>query len=306
MKILVTGASGLIGTALVAELESAGHEPIRLVRRDPLPGEAEVRWDPAAGEIDAPSLEGLDGVVHLAGEGIAERRWTEKQKQRILDSRVQGTSLLSGALASLDRPPAVLVSGSAIGAYGDRGDEVLTEDATRGDDFLSDVVRQWEAATAAASAAGLRVAHARTGIVLSAEGGALAAQLPFFRLGLGGRIGSGRQWMSWISITDQVAALLWLLEHDLSGPVNLTAPVPVTNRVFTETLGSVLRRPTLIPLPKPALWVRLGRELTDALLYSSARVEPAALLASGFAFTHPDLEPALRAVLDRPNPKETP
>jgi uncharacterized protein (TIGR01777 family) len=304
MLILVTGSSGLVGTAVVDALTAAGHESIVLVRRAPHASEAAVQWDPAAGTIDATGLEGVEGVVHLAGEGIAERRWTDAQKSRILRSRTDGTTLLATTLAGLSTPPSVLVSGSAIGAYGDRGDERLTETSTRGDDFLADVVRQWESATAPAIEAGIRVVHARSGIVLSAAGGALAEQLPFFRLGIGGRVGSGRQWMSWISIMDEARALVWLLDHDVGGPVNLVAPGAVTNREFTTTLGSVLRRPTLLPIPKPILWARLGRELTAALLYASARVDPKVLTDAGFTFTHADLEPALRCILDRPIRKD--
>lgn len=306
MKILVSGSSGLVGTALLPALERAGHEPIRLVRREPGAGEAAVRWDPPNRQIDAASLEGLNGAIHLAGEGIAERRWTDAQKDRILRSRVEGTTLLSRSLAQLQAPPLVMVSGSAIGAYGDRGDERLTESSPPGAGFVADVVTRWEQATEAAAEAGIRVAHARTGVVLSARGGALAEQLPFFRLGLGGRIGSGRQWISWISIDDEVDALVWLLENDVKGAVNLTAPNPVTNREFTKTLGAVLGRPTVLPIPKPILWARLGRELTQALLYASQRVEPDVLTSHGFSFRHADLETALRSVLDRPSRKEAP
>ncbi len=300
MRVAVTGSTGLIGRALVERLEADGHQTVRLVRpsrsSNP-PGTSAITWDPSQGEIDLAGLEGIDAVVHLAGEPIAARRWSDEQKQRIANSRTQGTALLAGALARLDQPPAVLVSASAIGYYGDRGDERLDESSSGGRDFLAQVCRDWETAADPARDAGIRVAHPRTGVVLSQSGGALAEMLPFFRLGLGGRIGSGRQWMSWITLRDEVEALLWLLTADVEGPVNLTAPEPVTNRQLTAALGRALRRPTLLPTPKPALWARLGRELTEALLYSSARVEPALLVRRGFRFTHPDIATGLADVL---------
>ena len=302
MRVAVTGSTGLIGSAVVKRLEAEGHQAVRLVRptgsSNP-PGENVIGWDPSAGEIDVGALEGLDAVVHLAGEPIAARRWSAEQKGRIADSRVRGTVLLAGALARLDAPPSVLVSASAIGYYGDRGDERLDEASSGGGGFLAEVCRDWEAAADPARDAGIRVTHPRTGVVLSHSGGALAEMLPFFRLGLGGRIGNGRQWMSWITLHDEVEALLWLLTADVEGPVNLTAPEPVTNRQLTAALGRALRRPTLLPTPKPALWARLGRELTEALLYSSARVEPAVLLRRGFRFSHPDIATGLAEVLDR-------
>ena len=303
MRVAVTGSTGLIGRAVVARLETDGHQPVRVVRPEAgqpsgAPGpEPVVRWDPQAGEIDRQALEGLDAVVHLAGEPIAARRWSPGQKQRIADSRIRGTALLAEALAGLNEPPAVMISGSAIGYYGSRGDERLDEASSGGTDFLAMVCRDWEAAADPARAAGIRVAHPRTGVVLSQSGGALAEMLPFFRLGLGGRIGHGRQWMSWITIEDEVAALLWLLTADVEGPVNLTAPEPVANRELTAALGRALRRPTLLPTPKPALWAKLGRELTEALLYSSARVAPAVLQRHGFSFSHPDISAGLKALL---------
>ncbi len=302
MRVAVTGSTGLIGRALVERLEAAGHQAVRVVRPDGSQGHdpsASVAWDPVASRIDAEGLEGLDAVVHLAGEPIAARRWSPDQKERIASSRVHPTTMLAQALARLDAPPAVLVSASAIGYYGSRGDEVLDESSSGGDDFLAGVCCEWEAAAEPARAAGIRVAHPRTGVVLSRSGGALAEMLPFFRLGIGGRIGSGRQWMSWITLHDEVEALMWLLDADVEGPVNLTAPEPVTNRELTAALGRALRRPTLLPTPKPALWAKLGRELTDALLYSSARVEPAVLQHRGFTFAHPDITTALAAVLAR-------
>ncbi len=309
MRVLVSGSTGLIGSALVEALPAEGHEPVRLVRGAPPDDVAHVRWDPAAGEFPADGLDGIDAVVHLAGEGIATRRWNAAQKARIRDSRVAGTTVLAEAIAAATRPPSVLLSGSAIGFYGDRGDEILTEESGPGHGFLAEVVRDWEAATAAAEGRS-RVVHLRTGIVLSTSGGALAEQLPFFRVGLGGRIGDGRQWWSWISIDDMVGALLWLLDSDpgrtVEGAVNLTAPDAVTNAEFTRILGRVLRRPTLLPTPKPALWAKLGRELTESLLYTSARVEPAVLTGKGYRFRTDELEPALRAVLGRPADGQAP
>ncbi|MDW3217880.1 MAG: TIGR01777 family oxidoreductase [Acidimicrobiales bacterium] len=299
MRVLVSGSTGLIGSALVAALPEAGHEPVRLVRRRE-PGDLPSRrWDPATGEIDDDALDGIDAVIHLAGEGVADRRWTDAQKQRILDSRVNGTTLLSSAITRATTPPAVFLSGSAIGAYGDRGDEVLTEVSERGDGFLADVVAAWEGA-ADVPEPPTRTVLFRTGIVLAPKGGALGPQLPLFKLGLGGRIGSGRQWWSWISIDDMVGALVWLLENEVHGPVNMTAPNPQTNADFTATLGRVLRRPTVIPVPKLALHAKLGKELTAEVLLASQRVKPTALLEGGYRFIHAELEPALRAILDRP------
>ena len=303
MRVAVTGSTGLIGKAVVERLDAAGHQAVRVVRpssddRDAASGEGQiVRWDPIAGEIDRDALEGLDAVVHLAGEPIAHRRWSPDQKRRIAESRVRGTAVLAEALARLDAPPGALVSASAIGYYGSRGDELLEESSGGGDDFLARVCRDWEAAADPARAAGIRVVHPRTGVVLSESGGALAEMLPFFRLGLGGRIGNGRQWVSWLTLQDEVEALLWMLAGDVEGPVNLTAPEPVTNRQLTAALGMALHRPTLLPTPKPALWAKLGRELTEALLYSSARVAPTGLQNNGFKFAHPDIAAGLAAVL---------
>lgn len=298
MRVAVTGSTGFIGEAVVARLTSAGHEPVRVVRHEVPDGLPTIRWDPARGEIDSIGLGEVDAVIHLAGEPIAARRWSEPQKAEIRDSRVLGTALVAETMASLERPR-ILVSASAIGYYGDRADEVLREDSEPGTGFLSDVCVAWERATTPAEEAGVRVVHTRNGMVLSPAGGSLAEQLPFFRFGFGGRFGSGQQWWSWISLDDTVAALLWLLDADIAGPVNLVSPNPVTNAQYTRTLGRVLHRPTLVPTPKPAVWIRLGRELTEALLYSSTRVAPAALIAAGFEFSHPDLEPALHHLLDR-------
>jgi uncharacterized protein (TIGR01777 family) len=299
VKIAVTGASGLIGTPLVAALRDGGHEVVRFVRREPRLAD-EARWDPAAGSIDAAALENVAAVIHLAGAGIGDRRWTDAYKREILDSRVDGTGLLASTLARMEYPPAVLVSGSAIGWYGDRGDEVLDETARAGSGFLADVTRAWEAAAAPAAAAGIRVAYARTGIVLSPAGGALRRMLLPFKLGVGGRLGSGDQWWSWITLHDEVRALVHLATaSDLEGPVNLTAPQPSTNRDFVATLGRALRRPAVIPTPTFALKAILGSELADALLFQSQRVMPHRLLDDGFTFDHPELGAGLQAILDQ-------
>lgn len=299
MDIAITGSTGLIGEALRASLVADGHRVVRVVRRTAT-GADEITWDPAGGHLDPSDLVGLDAVVHLAGEGIAEKRWTDAQKDRILTSRTAGTGLVARALAdAVAEGPKVLVSGSAIGWYGDRGDEVLTEDSAPGTGFLADVCRRWEAAADPARDAGVRVAHARTGIVLDPDGGVLAKQLPLFRLGLGGRIGSGRQYMSWIAIEDEVAALRFLLEHDVEGAVNLTAPSPVTNREFTEALGGALHRPAVVPVPGFGPKVLFGGELVDELLLASQRVQPARLVDAGFTFAQPELRPALDALLAR-------
>lgn len=298
MDVIVTGSSGLIGTPLVASLEGDGHRVRRLVRRVPT-GADEVRWDIAAGEIDQSGLEGADAVVHLAGPGIGDKRWSEGRKRDLRDARVDGTTLLAEALAGLAAPPRVLLSGSAIGYYGDRGDEELTEKSTAGDDFLADLCRDWEAAAAAAAAAGIRVALIRTGIVLAPGGGALERLLPLFKLGLGGRLGSGDQFWSWITLQDEVRGIRHLLEADVSGPVNLTAPEPETNATLTTTLGEVLHRPTFLPVPRFGPKILLGGEATETFLYASQRVFPKVLEADGFTFEHPDLESALRATLGR-------
>jgi uncharacterized protein len=298
MKILVTGASGLIGTALVSSLTSSGHEVTRLVRRQLEPGEQAAHWDPVAGSIDASALEGLDAVVHLAGENIAER-WTAAKKARIRDSRVKGTQLLCETLTRLSSPPKVLVSASAIGYYGDRGEETLTDDSPPGQGFLPEVCRAWEAATEPARQHGLRVVQLRLGVVLSAAGGALAKMLPPFRLGLGGVLGSGQQYMSWIALDDVVGVIQHaLVTEALQGPTNAVAPRAVTNQEFTKTLGKVLGRPTAIPLPAFAARLMFG-EMADELLLASARVQPTKLLASGYQFRYPELEAALQHVLTR-------
>jgi uncharacterized protein (TIGR01777 family) len=298
MKVVVTGSHGLIGTALIEALEARDDEVVRLVRDRPEP--SEPRWDPAKGEIDAGALEGADAVVHLAGVGIGDRRWSEDHKRAVLDSRVQGTTLVAKTLASLSQRPPVLVSASAMGYYGDRGDEVLTEGAGPGTGFLTEVCVQWEAATVAAEDAGVRVVHLRTGLVLSPAGGALKQMLLPFRLGAGGRIGSGRQWWSWISIGDEVGAILHLLGNEtVRGPVNLTAPNPVTNAEFTKTLGRVLGRPTLLPTPTLALKALFGGDAVDEMFLGGQRVVPEKLLVSGYQFRHPTLDPTLRLLLGK-------
>jgi uncharacterized protein (TIGR01777 family) len=296
LHVAVTGASGLIGSALTRQLALDNHRVSRLVRRAAGPGE--ISWDPLTGRLDPNDLDGLDAVVHLAGESVG-RRWTRARKARIRDSRIQGTRVLSEALARTRRQPPVLVCASAIGVYGSRGDEILTESSAPGprEDFLADVGQEWENAAAPARTAGIRVVHSRFGVVLSPCGGALGKMLVPFRLGLGGRLGDGSQWMSWISIDDVVGALLHLvLDETLSGPVNVTAPEPVRNRDFTRTLGRVLSRPTPFPVPSIALRLVLG-EMADSTLLASARVLPERLLASGYRFSHPDPETALRHVL---------
>ena len=296
MKVAITGSSGLIGSALVGALRGAGHTPIRLVRHDH-PAEGEVAWDPAAGTIDAAALEGVDAVVNLAGAGIGDQRWTDERKRLILDSRVQSTTLVAETIARLERKPKVLLSASGIDYYGDTGDAVVTEESPPGSGFLTDVCLQWEGATAAAQAAGVRTVLLRTGIVQSAEGGALKKSLPPFKLGIGGRFGSGEQWWSWISIDDHVRAMLHLIDSDVAGPANLTAPNPVTNKQYTKALGRELGRPTLLPIPMAGPRVLLGKELADTLLLASHRVVPSVLEQSGFGFRHPTIEVALAAVL---------
>jgi uncharacterized protein (TIGR01777 family) len=295
--VAMTGASGLIGSALSRRLTAEGHRLTRLVRRRA--GTGEISWDPDAAYLRAESLDGVDAVVHLAGENVGVR-WTAARKARIRNSRVQGTSLLSETLARMRRRPAVLISASAIGIYGDRGDEIVTENTLPVDaslDFLARLGREWEAAADPARAAGIRVVHPRFGLVLSPAGGALKKMLLPFRLGLGGRLGSGAQWMSWISIHDTVGAILHaLMTESFSGAVNLVAPEPVRNRDFTRILGQVLSRPTPFPVPAVALRLALG-EMASATLLASSRVLPKRLLASGYRFEHPDLETGLRAVL---------
>jgi uncharacterized protein len=298
MTVAVTGATGLIGTALCQSLRSNGHTVKRVVRRNPTGDD--IVWDPAAGTIETAKFEGVDAVVHLAGEGIAESKWTDAHKQAVMDSRVKGTTLIARTLASLDRKPYVFASGSAMGFYGDTGDKEITEADPPGNGFLSTVVKAWEASAEAAEAAGIRTAYLRTGIVLSTKGGALKQQLLPFKLGAGGRMGSGKQYLPWISITDEVRAIEHVLATaSLVGPVNLTAPNPVTNAVFTKALGKALKRPTIIPIPLAPLKILYGADMVREMLLEGSRVLPKALLSSGFTFTHPDLDGALRALLDQ-------
>jgi hypothetical protein len=296
MDVAVTGTSGMIGTALVAELRADGHRVRRLVRREPTAAD-EVEWDPAAGTIDRDGLAGIDAAVHLAGEGIGEKRWTPEQKRRILESRTTGTTLLAATMAGLDPNPSVLLSGSAIGVYADGGDAQLDEESPLGHDFAAEVVRAWEGATREAVDAGIRTTYLRTGIVQSPTGGALRKVLPLFKLGLGGRIGTGRQWWPWVSIDDEVGAIVHLLTAEVAGPVNLVSPNPVTNAAYTKTLAHVLHRPAVIPVPMLGPSLLLGRELAESLLGTSLRLHPTRLLASGYAFRRPDLEDALGALL---------
>jgi uncharacterized protein (TIGR01777 family) len=304
MDVAVSGSTGLIGRALVPALEAAGHRVIRLTRpstevRDGS-GAATVAWDPADGTIDAAGLEGIDGVVHLGGVGIGDARWTSARKRDIVESRTLSTRFLARTVAGLVRPPRVFVSASAVGFYGDRGDEVITEASPPGGGFLSEVCVAWEEATPPAATAGIRVVTPRIGIVLDATGGVLRKLLTPFKLGLGGRLGSGRQYKSWIATPDVVGGITAALtDASLIGPVNLTAPNPVTNAEFTATFGRVLGRPTAIPTPLLPLRLRFGDELVQSLLLDGQRVAPRKLLDSGYAFAAPDLDGALRTVLGR-------
>lgn len=297
LRVAISGASGLIGTTLRAFLTTGGHEVAAITRGRP--GPAAIHWDPRAGTIESPRLEGFDAVVHLAAENIAGSRWDTETKQRIMESRRQGTEVLAEALATRSNPPRVLVSSSAIGYYGDRGADILEESSLPGEGFLPRVAVAWERSADAARQAGIRVVHPRTATVLTPAGGALERLLVPFRLGVGGRLGSGRQWMSWISIDDLVGAIHHaIITPAMDGPMNAAAPDPVTNTGFTRILARVLGRPALVPVPALALRIALG-EMADPLLLASARVRPGALLRSGYRFRHPDLETALRHLLGR-------
>ncbi|MEV6755743.1 TIGR01777 family oxidoreductase [Streptomyces sp. NPDC051214] len=294
-RIAVAGASGLIGTALTRALADDGHEVVRLVRRAPRT-QQEVRWDPKKGYVDTAELAGCDAVVNLAGAGIGDRRWTDAYKQELRDSRVLGTTTLAEAAASLDEPPRVFLCASAIGYYGDTGQRAVDESAPSGEGFLPSLCVEWEGAAAAAHTAGIRTVFARNGLVVAREGGAWQRMFPLFKAGLGGRLGDGRQYWSYISLHDAVAALRHLLDTEsLAGPVNLTAPDPLTNREVTAAMGRVLRRPTLFAAPAPALRVVLGEMAGDVL--GSQRVLPTRLLESGFSFAFPGIEETLRAAL---------
>jgi uncharacterized protein (TIGR01777 family) len=295
MRVAVTGSSGLLGQALLPALEAAGHETIALVRRPPIRGEA--RWDPATGSIDRSALEGIDGAINLAGKNVGTR-WSDRARREIRESRISSTTLLAHTLAALSPQPKVLVSMSAVGYYGDRGDELLTEESGPGNGFLPDLVSAWEASADAARTADIRVVHPRAGVVLSREGGALKKMLPAFQLGAGGRVGSGRQWMSWIALDDMIAGLVFLLTCDsLAGPVNLSAS-PVRNSEFTRQLGGALRRPAIIPAPVPALQLVYGKQMIEENLLASTRVSSSRLLESGFRLRFPEIGAAFDHVLN--------
>ena len=299
MRILLAGSSGLIGSELLPFLRAAGHSVTRLVRRPAHPEAKEVAWDPAEGNLDPAALEGHDAVVNLSGENLGEGRWTVARKAQIVKSRLKSTNLLATTLATLTHRPRVLISASAVGVYGNRGDETLTEASTLGSGFLANLCRDWEAACQPATEKGIRVVHLRSGVVLSPDGGALKKMLTPFKMGVGGVVGGGRQYMSWIVLDDLLTVILFALEHDdLRGPVNAAAPNPVTNHEFTKTLGRVLGRPTLFPVPAFAARLAFG-EMAEEMLLSSARVLPAKLQSAGFTFQFPHLELALRHVLGK-------
>jgi uncharacterized protein len=303
MKVIVTGSTGLVGRALVRSLLADGHEVTRLVRGGSqgfrAPGTTAVHWNPERGELDAQELEGHDAAVHLAGEPIAEGRWDEAKKRRVLESRTKGTQLLAETLAGLNAKPRVLVSASAVGFYGNRGDEVLREESASGEDFVSEVCREWEKGTLAASRAGIRVVHLRIGLVLSMDGGSLPRMLTPFKLGLGGKLGSGRQYVSWITLEDLTGVVRRAIEDEhLRGPVNAVAPGAVTNEAFTKAIGHALGRPTFMALPAFAARLAFG-EVADELLLASTRVEPARLKEAGYQFKHPEIEGAMRSVLGK-------
>lgn len=295
--IAISGASGLVGRALTKSLTDQGHLVRQLVRRPVQDSDQEIYWKPSTGEIDASELNGVDAVVHLAGANIAGQRWTDEFKKTIVDSRVQGTRLLAQTIASLDQKPAVFVSASATGFYGDRGDESVDENSSAGDNFLAETCQLWEAAAVPAAEAGIRVVHPRIGIVLSPEGGALEKMLPLFRWGAGGVLGSGRQYMSWLTRDELVNVIEFLIETpEAEGPINAVTPQPVTNREFTKTLGRVLGKPTVLPAPAFALKLAMG-QMADELLLASTNVVPAQLQSLGYEFEHPQLDAAFRSIL---------
>ncbi len=298
MDVAITGASGLIGTALRQHLSGNGHRPISLVRRA-ADGADEITWDPATGTLDAASLEGVDAVVNLAGAGIGDRRWTEAYKRLIVDSRLTSTTLIAQTLAQLDRPPQVLLSSSAIGYYGAQADNPCSEDAPPGNDFLAQLCVDWERAADSATEAGIRTVHMRTGLVMSATGGVLPRLVTMFKFGAGGRLGSGSQYMSWITIDDMVDAIMHAASGSLAGAVNFTAPNPVTNAEFTKVLAKVLSRPAILPVPAFGPRLLLGAERANSLLFASQNVLPDVLVESGYQFGSSDLESGLRTVLDR-------
>jgi uncharacterized protein (TIGR01777 family) len=296
MKVVVTGSSGLIGPALVRVLRADGHEVRRLVRHPPQAAD-ESQWDPGTHQIDDAALDGIEALIHLAGVGVADKRWSDSHKRAILDSRVDGTTTIAEAVARHSDHVKVLLSASAVGWYGDRGDKVLDEADPAGTGFLADVVQKWESSAAAAADAGVRVVTMRTGLVLSTDGGLLAKTLPLFKFGVGGKLGSGRQWMPWIAMADELAAMRFLLTHDdVSGPVNLTAPEPVRNSAYTAAIGRALHRPTVAAVPRFALRAVLA-DFADEGALVSQRVVPRKLLDAGFEFGYPDLDAALAAIL---------
>jgi uncharacterized protein len=297
LKVLITGATGMVGTELGKTLKKRGDTVLELKRDRSSLSSSSAFWNPSTGEIDNTALEGIDVVVHLAGENIAEGRWTDEKKKRILDSRVKGTTLLSETLAGLKNKPRVLISASAIGYYGNRGDELVSEASKAGSDFLADACVQWEQSTSAAREAGIRVVNIRIGIVLSTKGGALAKMLLPFKMGVGGKVGDGDQYMSWIALDDLISAILFIIDTDaIQGPVNMVSPNPVTNAEFTKSLGKALSRPAILPAPAFALRLVFG-EMADALLLSGARVDPSKLKASNYAFKYPQLDAALKHLL---------
>ncbi len=296
-RIIISGASGLIGSALTSFLSERGWNVARLVRRSPRAGKSEIQWSPADGVLDTHALDGSDAIIHLGGANVAAGRWTAARKASIRDSRVLSTRLLSDVISAMARPPRVFICASGTGYYGNRGDELLNEESPPGEGFLAEVCRAWESAAEPARQAGVRVVNLRIGVVLSADGGALPKMLPAFRIGLGGVLGGGGQYMSWISMTDLVGMIGFLIDHDdLAGPINAVAPQPVTNREFTRTLGRVLKRPTILPIPAIGVRAILG-EMGQALLLEGNRVRPARVESSEFRFQYPDLEGALRAEL---------
>ncbi|OGV59885.1 MAG: TIGR01777 family protein [Lentisphaerae bacterium RIFOXYA12_FULL_48_11] len=297
MKILITGSSGFIGSALVSNLRNNGHTITRLIRNK-CNNPGDFQWNPASSEIDCKAFEGVQAVIHLAGAGISEKRWTSSVKRQILQSRIMGTSLLCETISQLKDPPSILISASGIGYYGNRDSSIVDESFDCGSDFLANVAKQWEMATLPATSARIRLVIIRMGMVLDADGGALKKMLLPFQLGLGGTIGPGSQYMSWITLDDVLSAIQHILRHDtLKGPVNLTAPNPVTNQEFTKILGKVLRRPVLMHIPSFAIKVIMG-EMAKALILNSIRITPRKLIDSGFKFKHPDLLPALTYILE--------
>lgn len=299
MKILISGSTGLIGKHLRRSLESLGHSVHALVRDKKKQGESDVFWDPLHGLIDKQALEGFDAVINLAGENIVSGRWNEAKKKKILESRVKGTKLLSETLASLKTPPKVFISGSAIGYYGNRGDETCLELTPPGEGFLADVCRQWEEAASPASDAGIRTVLLRTGVVLAPDGGALSKMLTPFKMGVGGVLGSGDQYISWIAIDDLTAVISFIIsDRFMSGPINAVAPFPVTNREFTKTLGAALHRPTVFPVPAAVLKLMMGKEMAEEFLLGSTRVLPDVLLGEGYRFEYPNIEGALQHILE--------